>query len=73
MPPIEPAAADGDDHGVGVGRVLLDLEADGAGAGEDDRVVERMDERAAGLLDQRVRAARTRSAGSVASRSTAAP
>ena len=61
----QPAAADRDDHRVGVGGVLLDLETDGALAGEDERVVERMHERAAGLFDQRVqpleRLARARS------------
>ena len=44
-PGDEPAAADSDDDGVGVGRVLLDLESNRAGAGEHERVVERMDER----------------------------
>ena len=48
----QPTAADGDDHRVGIRRVLLDLEADRARAGDHDRVVERVDERAAGLLDQ---------------------
>ena len=66
----EPAAADRDDDRVGVGRVLFDLEADGAGAGEHDRVVEGMDERAPGLL-RPARARRSKaSAGPSASRST---
>ena len=50
----QPAAADGDDHGVDVGCVFLDLEADGALAGEHERVVERVHERPAGLFDEHV-------------------
>ena len=37
----EPAAADGDDHDLGLGRLLGELEADGALPGDDQRVVER--------------------------------
>ena len=48
----EPAAADGDGDDVGVGRVLLDLEPDRAGARDHDRVVERMHERPAALGEQ---------------------
>ena len=51
------AAADRDDHRVGVGCVLLDLERERPGAGEDERVLVRVDERAAGLLGQLVRRA----------------
>ena len=57
-PGDQPAAADGDDHGVGVGRVLLDLEPDGARAGDHDRVVERVHERAARLVASGARGAR---------------
>ena len=46
----EPAPADRDDHRVGVGCVLLDLEADRACAGDHERVVEGMHERASRLL-----------------------
>ena len=48
----QPAAADRDDHGVGVRRVLFDLEPDGALPGEHERVVERMHKSAAGLFDE---------------------
>ena len=41
-PADQPSAADRDDDRVRVGCVLLDLEADGAGAGQDERVVEGM-------------------------------
>ena len=51
-PADEPAAADGDGDDVGVGRVLLDLEPDRAGARDHDRVVERMHERPAALGEQ---------------------
>jgi len=55
-PGDEPAAADADDHCVGVRCVLLDLEPDRAGAGDHERVVERVHERATGLRDQVVQA-----------------
>ena len=63
-PGDQPAAADGDDDGVGVGRVLLDLEPDGAGARDHERIVERVHERAARLLDQTRRRRSNASPGS---------
>ena len=45
MPGDQPAPSDRDDDGVGVGRVLLDLEPDRPRAGDHERVVERVDER----------------------------
>ena len=48
----QPAAADGDHDRVGTRDVLLELEPDRAGAGEDERVLVRVNEDAARLLDQ---------------------
>src|SRR5690606_19056292 len=50
----EAAAPDGHDDDVRVGCVLEDLEADGALARDDGRVVERVDEREAALAAQRL-------------------
>ena len=49
-PGDETAAAAGDDDRVDAGHVLEDLEPDGAGAGDHDRIVERVHEHAPRLL-----------------------
>src|SRR5581483_12277206 len=53
-PGDESAAADRNDDDVDVGHVLDQLEADGALPGDHEWIVERVDERPAGLLDQLV-------------------
>ena len=52
IPADQAAAADRNDHHVHVGNVLEQLEADRSLARDRQRVVERMHERSAGLLDQ---------------------
>jgi hypothetical protein len=51
----EPAAADRDQHGLGVGRLLRELEADRPLAGDHALVLEGVHERRAGALDVRRR------------------
>src|SRR5262249_59020235 len=58
----EPAAADRDDDRVGVSRIFGDLETDRAGPGENDRIVEGMDERQASRLPDLVQPVEERGA-----------
>ena len=48
----EPATAGGDHHGRGLGRLLEDLEAGRALAGDDVGVVERVDQHRPGLVGE---------------------
>ena len=58
-PRREPAAADRDEHGLGLRHLLGELEPDRPLPGDDDLVLVGMDERRAGLLDVPARASRS--------------